>query len=176
MEVDEFIDEQPEILVESCERSSKSNDRFLKTITNDKINFHFEASEADEAYPRWGRENDKILFKTIRELELKGLVSLDHLLTIKVVHEAVKDGQMILLANQVNWIGPIRNLARRIKSLSSQKRLSVRENKLLKRIVRRDYKDTDINYDKLLDEFPGRSQRFLEPIVKKIKKRSKFSY
>jgi hypothetical protein len=147
----------------------KLRTRFLKTEANYQENFDAEVSEASERKTRWGKKNDKLLFKMIRVLESRGLVSLDHLLSLKENKEAVKDRQMNLLANKANWIGPIRNLSKRIKTLCTQRPMSVRERKFLKKIIRRDYEGTEINYNKLLEEFPGKKQRFLESIVGSLK-------
>lgn len=112
------------------------------------------------------------MFKLIRELESNGVVSLDHLLSVEIIYEAVNDEQMNLLANMVNWIGPIRNLARRIRNLCAPKPLSVREIKFFKKTLRRQItREKRVNYEELLDNFPGRSLQYLTSTAQKLIKK-----
>ena len=48
---------------------------------------------------------------------------------------------------------------------------SVRDMKLLKRILKREYKCKDINYDKVLFDFPGKSRAQLIEVCSQIRAR-----
>jgi hypothetical protein len=134
---------------------------------SDEINF--DVSSFSMKGERWGRKHDRFLFKTIRSLEKKGLISLKHIMKLRVLQEAVKDEQTNLLARKVGWKGPIRNLVKRIKSLCVPHPFSIREMKLMRRLIRRTYLFQKIDYEELTDNFPGRTLKFITPIAKDTK-------
>ena len=96
---------------------------------------------------------------------------MEHLLQVKIVNEAVKDDQTNLLAKKVGWSGPIRNMIKRIKSLCTPHPISVREMKLMRRIIRRKYLLKEIDYEELTDNFPGRTLEFITPIAQEAKRK-----
>jgi hypothetical protein len=139
------------------------------TEKNASDEIDFDVSSISIKGKRWGRQHDRLLFKTIRSLENKGLISIEHIMKLKVVQEAVKDEQTNLLARKVGWTGPIRNLVKRIKSLCVPHPFSIREMKLMRRLIRRTYLFQKIDYEELTDNFPGRTLEFITPIVKDTK-------
>lgn len=118
---------------------------------------------------RWSREDDRFLFKTIRNFENKNLISLEHIMQVKIRNEAAKDAQLNHLAKKVGWSGPIRNMIKRIRSLCDPHPLSVREMKLMKRLIRRKYLLKEIDFEELTDNFPGRTLDFITPIAQEAK-------
>jgi hypothetical protein len=134
---------------------------------SDKIDF--DVSSISKKGERWGRTHDRFLFKTIRSLENKGLISIEHIMKLKIVQEAVKDEQINLLARKAVWTGPIRKLAKRIKSLCAPHPFSIREMKLMRRLIRRSYFFKKIDYEELTYNFPGRTLEFITSISKDTK-------
>lgn len=111
---------------------------------------------------RWGRIEDKILFKLLRELETQRVTTFSEVLEISEPIHPDQEKMLTMLATKVQWKGSLINLVNRVKTLFKFNEFSVRELKLLKRLVKKQYKAKEINYEKLLEEFPGKS---LESII-----------
>lgn len=118
---------------------------------------------------RWGRNKDRLLFKTIRLFEKKNLITMEHIMKVRIINEAVKDAKINLLAKEVGWSGPIRNMVKRIRSLCVPRPISVREMKLMRRLLRRKYFLKEIDFEELTDDFPGRTLEFITPIAQETK-------
>ena len=74
-----------------------------------------------------------------------------------------------------NWKGTRTRLIQRIRNIICKAKFSVRDMKKLKRIVKKEYKDKGIDYDRLIYEFPGKSKVQLIKECKKIRKPQKRS-
>ena len=68
---------------------------------------------------------------------------------------------MSLLAYKSQWKGDNWTLVNRVRGLVSLSKFSIREFKALRKILRKDYKDKEVDYDKLIFEFPGKSMQAL---------------
>lgn len=75
----------------------------------------------------------------------------------------------------VNWKGTRTRLIQRIRNIIYSAKFSVRDIKKLKRIVKKEYKGSAIDYDRLVYEFPGKSKAQLIKECKKIRKPQKRS-
>jgi hypothetical protein len=118
---------------------------------------------------RWSKDNDKDLFKVIRILEKEEVLSLEYLLSINPNFEAARSEQVKALVDCVGWTGPIRNLIKRIQTLCKPSLLSVRELRLLKKKIKKKYSQCDIDFEDLVNEFPGKTLDFIALIALKIK-------
>lgn len=141
------------------QRTSKT-----KTLQKSKEKAHdkFDESKSEndntfgvEKATRWGREHDRMLFQLIRQLETEGILTFDELKTIQP-RQAYRHKGVCLLAKRFGWKTIVRNLVSRIRNLQ-EKDFSVREVKLMKQIIKKDYKYKNVDYDKIIYHFPGKS-------------------
>lgn len=109
----------------------------------------------DPKKKRWGREEDKKLFNLVREMDKEGTLTFDELKTIRP-SQAHKHEGVCLLTKRFGWKAIARNLLYRIENLQGRD-FSVREVKHIKNIVKREYKYKDIDYEKVIYHFPGKS-------------------
>lgn len=140
-----------------------------------KVTGHTFAAESKPLSPtakptarRWGRIQDKVLFQSIREMESQQILSLDILLSperevLNTHEEAV--AQLIL---RCGWKASPSKLLARIKTLWNSK-FSFRETKALKKILKEEYNYENINFDKVIYEFPGKRMAELVETCEKLK-------
>lgn len=108
------------------------------------------------AKKRWRREDDKRLFSVIRSLEREGHLTLEELTHMNPATEACGHKGVSMLAKIFEWKSLKKHLVIRIQSLVKRD-FSVRETKNLKRILKKEYNYENLNYEKIIYEFPGKS-------------------
>lgn len=79
---------------------------------------------------RWGRNHDKVLFKTIQKYEQQGRLRLKTILELSVENDDLELPELMDLASSLKWTGPMKNLVHRIQFICSHPEMSVRESKL----------------------------------------------
>ncbi|CAI2387145.1 unnamed protein product [Moneuplotes crassus] len=104
---------------------------------------------------RWGKNEDKLLFHKIHGLEKKGVLSLDEIINLPS-REVKNDPSVRHLCSVFHWRTLPRDLVKRIKKRMSDY-FSHREIKLMKRIIKHQYKYQNLDYEKILYEFPGKT-------------------
>ncbi|CAI2358748.1 unnamed protein product [Moneuplotes crassus] len=104
---------------------------------------------------RWGKNEDKLLFHKIHELEKQGVLSLDEIINLPS-REIKNDPSVRHLCSVFHWLALPRDLVKRIKKRVSDY-FSHREIKLMKRIIKNQYKYQNLDYEKILYEFPGKT-------------------
>ena len=72
------------------------------------------------------------------------------------------------LAEMINWKGSRVRLFNRISAVCKLSNFSVREMKLLKRIVKKEFSGIPIDYERVLYEFPGKTMRQIKQECNKI--------
>lgn len=107
---------------------------------------------------RWGRTDDRILFSTIKKLQAEGNLSTTFLEHIHSNNSNIDFSELEYLASLVNWTGKPECLKQRIQVLSSNSHaMSVRETKLLRKIIINDYYQKPIDYEAVSLNFLGKS-------------------
>ena len=132
-------------------------------------NWEYDPSESEyciqdysEKQARWGRDQDKILFSTIREMERRGEINYNEILEINPSIWHARCPEIKELCCRVKWKRAKKDLVHRIQKLSSRTKMSVREEKLFKKIIKRDYKQSNIDSRSVLFHFPGKTVEILE--------------
>lgn len=111
-----------------------------------------------EVKSRWNKKNDVLLFNTIKRLQKDGKLPQNFFDIITVRKPWIERRYLSNLAISTGWIGPISSLINRIRCVyAKQSSMSIRECKLLRKIVRREYVGRQIDYEKLSISFPGKS-------------------
>lgn len=153
--------------LEDCkeEESVKSSSQVSNNESQSKISKRHWQSE-----PRWGRANDKPLFKAIRTLEKEGTLNLDELLKIDARYMPCFSRGILKLIELTEWKGHPRNLVKRIQTLSQPKDLSAREMKLLRKLLKGIDEDA-IDYEELLYNFPGKRIEQIKEVSEEIMSR-----
>lgn len=101
---------------------------------------------------RWGEAEDRVLFSTIQKLQSQRKLDIDFL--DKLSHPRIQH-QLEYLAMKVNWVNCINSLKHRITGvLKNSNKMSVRESKLLRKIILNEYVNRPINYEKICYYFP----------------------
>lgn len=85
---------------------------------------------------------------------------MEELLEIKLTHATFKHATLKLISKAFGWRETSKLLLQRIQNLS-KRGYSAREMKLLKLILKRDYNDTNVDYDAILYHFPGKAKEDL---------------
>eukprot|EP00343_Euplotes_focardii_P002808 CAMPEP_0205804460 /NCGR_PEP_ID=MMETSP0205-20121125/7384_1 /ASSEMBLY_ACC=CAM_ASM_000278 /TAXON_ID=36767 /ORGANISM="Euplotes focardii, Strain TN1" /LENGTH=198 /DNA_ID=CAMNT_0053074101 /DNA_START=339 /DNA_END=935 /DNA_ORIENTATION=- len=156
--------------------SSKSKDEkivipaatFLVTV---KIENEKEIKDigSESIKKRWGRDQDKTLFIIIRQMEKEGELSLQEITSMNAKDEACSNIGVNNLAKKFQWKSLKKYLVLRIQSLC-KKGFSVRETKKLKRIIKKDYKYLELDYERILDNFPGKNIALVKEVCAEIMK------
>ncbi|CAI2377215.1 unnamed protein product [Moneuplotes crassus] len=116
---------------------------------------------------RWGRAEDKKLFALIRTLQAEGKIGINDILAMNPNREAYTNQGIRILARRFGWKSLMKNLVQRIQSLY-KKDFSVREIKTLKQIVKKEYEYKNLDYDKIIYHFPGKTTERLREICEQI--------
>ncbi|CAI2361455.1 unnamed protein product [Moneuplotes crassus] len=106
-------------------------------------------------WKRWGKKEDKTLFYAIRQLEKQGVLKLDDLFDIEP-RDARYNIILRYLRNELGWKSVFKDLVKRIKTRISDS-FSHREIKQLKNIIKKEYNYRNLDYEKILYDFPGKS-------------------
>ena len=125
--------------------------------------------------PRWGRDMDKKLFKTLRDMERTGEIFIDEVLMLDPKYEAPYHAGIQKLSEVLRWKGQLKCLVHRIQKLAQPQGFSVRDKKLLRKQLRTQYSNKPVNYDELIYHFPGKSIEDLKELCKEILSGSNFN-
>ena len=79
-----------------------------------------------------------------------------------------KSTELEEISSRIGWKGTLKRLIRRIKAVFSRTTFSVRERKRLKKIIKKDYIGRSIDYEEVLQEFPGKNLEILREECEKI--------
>ncbi|CAI2368624.1 unnamed protein product [Moneuplotes crassus] len=116
---------------------------------------------------RWGREKDKILFQEIRLLERTDKLSIPDILALKTQEDCLKDDDFMNLRNRVGWNAAPKKLLARIKYCCSTD-FSCREIKLLKKILKKEHFHDQIDLEKIIYHFPGKTMTSLKKVIETL--------
>lgn len=103
------------------------------------------------------------MFQQLRQLLTKCEVQIEDLFVAK--SNRLKGNALLVLkeiAEIINWRSSRSDLQKRIRKLASQTTFSVRDKKLLKKLVNKQRKVGEINFDDILYYFPGKSVETLK--------------
>ena len=123
-------------------------------------------------FNRWRKEDDKILFQTIQKLIDNASISSNFLENIEKEITEDSFNELFIVKNAVNWKNSIEDLKKRIQRLRTSSELSVREIAKLKKVLKSKFKNKDIDVKVLMDEFPGKSKKYLMDIWDKIRRKN----
>jgi hypothetical protein len=118
---------------------------------------------------RWGKDKDKDLFWTYRTLWRSQLLNLNDVLSLPLKKNKIHKRLIEDVANKAKWKGKISMLVRRLKKILHNGDLSVREKQDLTRMYKRQIKLGQLDWDKLLYEFPGKNLIYVRELWKDIK-------
>ena len=154
-----------DIIMNSTVPIRKSNRRRARNNLNNE-----DWDESEDKIKRWGQDQDKHLFKVIRELQAQGKFNLEEVLKMNPARDANSHPSVRLLSDILNWKTVRKALVRRIQTLYN-KQYSVREVKRLKRKLK-NLKQTDqLDFEALIYEFPGKSMESLKRLSEDLMKR-----
>ena len=124
-------------------------EREVHTVSLNTIeSFHFHER-------RWGKDEDRNLYKLLLELERNNVINIADL-SKQSISKEVKN-MMKIICRKCGWIGPYSLFHRRIKNMLRQSSFSARELILLKRILRKEFKFVNLDYELIASRFPGKA-------------------
>ena len=155
---------------ESAEKSNKNLNisKTLNSKDNSEYVSNFKCIQRIDSHQRrrWGRREDCQLFINIRKLEKEGVLTLSEIVGIKSQLKAENHKGLIMLAERLDWKASNLNLVLRVKKFIHPV-FSVRDIRLLKKLLMKSqYKNID--YEQILDNFPGKSMERIRTISKII--------
>lgn len=110
---------------------------------------------------RWGRKHDKNLFQVIRDMEKEGITTLDDILELDEEEDLSQHRGILQVGDRAGWRSSPAKLLLRIKALKTEN-FSFREVKALKKILKNKYEYENINFEKVIYEFPGKTMKALK--------------
>ncbi|CAI2363630.1 unnamed protein product [Moneuplotes crassus] len=116
---------------------------------------------------RWGREQDKMLFQEIRLLERTDRLSIPEIFALKTKEDCLKDDDFMNLRNRVGWNAAPKKLLTRIKSRCGTD-FSCREIKLLKKLLKKWDYHYQIDLEKIIYHFPGKTMTGLKRVIETL--------
>ena len=122
-------------------------------------------------FSRWGKEDDKRLYRDLLSLINQNKISKKFIENIDDVDVVADLKEIKIISSLIKWKNPFIDMIKRIKKILKSKKMSAREVIALKRIVKNKYSSEPIDYNYLMEEFPGKSQETLERECDKIFRR-----
>ena len=126
-----------------------------------------ENSEISGKPKRWGKEEDKLMYYRLKKLAEAYSVSIDDLSNPESMSNSTHYNMLLNLKREMGWIGTTRQILKRICILKKNKRLSVRDKRSLRKLIKEQVTNRVPDFDKILYEFPFKN-------VNEIKKVSKW--
>ena len=120
-------------------------------------------------YSRWGKKQDKILWKILKDLEENSKETYEMILSVSPAEAYKHDELLSFLIKKTQWRGTAEKLLERIKRMMIQSRFSYREIKRLKLMVRKGIYKNEIDISSISKEFPGKDKTIILSEVIKIK-------
>ena len=126
-------------------------------------------------FKRWNKKDDTRMFKTINILISKNKISSKFIEDPDEldVTEDVKDFKA--LATAIKWKNSYTDLKKRIQKVLTSEDLTVRDYGLLKKIVYEKYLTSNVDYNLIMQEFPGKSFEVLSKAWARIKRGYKYA-
>lgn len=118
---------------------------------------------------RWRKEDDKELFSSFRKMCRKAMFNLRDVVSAPLRKNKAYKQIILEVAQQVGWKGKTSMVVRRIKKILNNSELSVREKQDLTRMYKQQVKEGQLDWEKILYEFPGKNLIFVKEFWKTIK-------
>lgn len=116
---------------------------------------------------RWRKENDKMLFKALREYCAENNETIDGLQS-RLKHDAKADSHFWgTIALHLKWKGPLSTLQQRFMKLWNKRSFSVREERFLNTLYSPAKSDAETDWDLIQYHFPGFSLSLIKDYWKK---------
>lgn len=150
--------------IESHKSPEVCDSKEINSKNDEKANF------AENIKRRWGKKEDKMLWRTIRGDISNGLYTLEILKNIPI-EEAKVNTLVIQLSKMIGWKTTNTKLLERIqKSISDN--FSAREEILLRKLIKKKgYRNLD--YDSILSNFPGKTKKRIVEVCENLCKAKK---
>lgn len=118
-------------------------------------------------FSRWGKDDDKRLYKILLTLVSQNKISKEFIENAQDIDLFANSKEIKIIASLIKWKNPLLDLLKRIQKIMKSTKFSVRELMNFKQIVRQRYSTTPADYDYLMLEFPGKSR---DTIIKECNK------
>ncbi|CAI2382881.1 unnamed protein product [Moneuplotes crassus] len=144
---------------QECTSSSKINSKSCKFADPPALSPPTD-SENKSSPPvgntRWGKQDDKRLFKILREMEVQHELSVSEILVGNNSFQNESEITLEDLCEKVGWISKPKKLLARIRTFWD-KDFSFREVKVLKKILRKEFNYQNIDLERVNTYFPAKS-------------------
>ena len=130
---------------------------------------NFDDSNVGSREIRWRKDDDKLLFATYRTLWRKAMLNIKEVVSSPLKKNKQHKQIIQKVGETVGWKGKTSMLSKRIKKILMNHKLSVREKQDLTRLYKNQVKKWELDWEKILYEFPGKTLIFIKEFWKQIK-------
>ena len=124
-------------------------------------------------FKRWSRQDDKKLYKLLLRMNDIDGQTIDILRAVE--EDDAEDFKPLLtsIANMCKWKGWCEDLLKRIKKIMKPSDFSVREKKHLKKLIKKGLNGKKVDFDAILQEFPGKDSAVLISAINGLEEKYK---
>lgn len=113
-----------------------------------------ELLDSDDKPKRWGKERDKLMFFLLTGLSNQYGVPISELAYPLSISDSTHYKMLLNLKREMQWVGTTRQILKRICLLKSNSKLSVRDKRKLRKLIRDQIDEDCLDFNKILYEFP----------------------
>lgn len=123
--------------------------------------------KTSQKFTRWGKEEDRELFKKIRELCRSMSIDINNFYRADYATKMCYKDLLNELLVGINWKGTPELLMKRIHKFTSKQSVSVREGKAIRKVINSKFTESDLSIEELSYYLPGRTTEILENFIQK---------
>jgi len=146
--------------------SDLESSRTVKSFEKDPKNYRLENRILRQ---RWRKSDDIELFKFLRDYCTQNDETIESLRDKLLVSSSDEVSRWETIADAMKWRGPVITLQKRYLKLCKRQSFSIRDEKLLNKLYMKVMDDSHIDWQEILDHFPGRKMKFLKEYCLKKK-------
>ena len=122
----------------------------------------------EEKPKRWGKAEDKYLYERLLQYLTYAEINIEDLSYPQSMSNINHYKMLLNLKRELRWVGTTRQILKRICILKWNPKLSVRDKRKLRRILREQIDQNSINFQEIIYEFPFKDVRELKSIFTKF--------
>jgi hypothetical protein len=118
---------------------------------------------------RWGKAEDKLMFDLLKTNSIREGINIEDLVMPESLRPESNHYQLLLnLKREMNWVGTTRQILQRIWILKENTKLSVRDERLVRKIANEQVAAKSLNFEAILYNFPCKDEDEIKSICNKI--------
>ena len=144
-----------------CMQNGSSTRLLTKSVTYTQPLQNFDYEEKPK---RWGKDEDKYLYERLSQYLAHAGIQIEEL-SYPLSMSNISHYKMLLnLKRDLRWVGTTRQILKRICILKNNPKMSVRDKRRLRKILREQIDQNSINFEKIMYEFPFKDVKELKSV------------